>query len=726
MDAQGVVPMTLGSNTAQTREIGELRNHLKWMDEERRKSGRKLTELEQRLAQQGRELTERDQKIQELEWHIANLNERLERVPEADPNAAAHEQRLQDLEWHLSNLSTQLARQPNPEEERARLAEEIGHAVLEVQQRVQADQTQIESRLVAEMAALREAEDRLALQFQVLQETMPSQMRLDERLQPVVGRQDEQTLALGHLGEQITTLQENLDVLSAQLHDRTVTLAAESQTNYASLANRVQEYLDALAEQFETRTAVIEADWQQRLDTVANRVPEVSPEFLSLSETLADYETRTQALEAQIATVASESDANLRALAVESDANLRALAAESDANLRALAAEVQTNLTTLAAGFEQQLPEMAEAVERVPSLAAQVANLEESIAKLGKARELMPLFDRLEQELELRQAEEVRLANLITTQEGRFAPLASALEETRDTSVKMLSRLSEVERIVEENRRSAQDFNDNWKPILTEVSRRVGPLTERLTVLNNSVLKAEASLQSLNSDQSEMRETLATLADQVHRSRTETGRQLEAWQATIDEHKDTIERFTQQWLTLSNQYKEARMAVQNFAHWQKQLEQQKREASEMLRIESNRMQSRWEGFLLEIQEKLKNFELDLSQKWQAFELENEQKWAGARRSEQVWREQLGAVDELIQKLQQDNRNLIWRVQAAQADAIKKWPRLLMEEVEKAVELNPNRRLSPSGAAPRGDMSVIDAIEQGLITIDYSDDAANDR
>ena len=61
---------------------------------------------------------------------------------------------------------------------------------------------------------------------------------------------------------------------------------------------------------------------------------------------------------------------------------------------------------------------------------------------------------------------------------------------------------------------------------------------------------------------------------------------------------------------------------------------------------------------------------------------------------------------------------------AQADAIKKWPRLLMEEVEKAVELNPNRRLSPSGAAPRTDLSVVDAIEQGLITIDYDDSATD--
>ncbi len=46
----------------------------------------------------------------------------------------------------------------------------------------------------------------------------------------------------------------------------------------------------------------------------------------------------------------------------------------------------------------------------------------------------------------------------------------------------------------------------------------------------------------------------------------------------------------------------------------------------------------------------------------------------------------------------------------------------MEEVEKAVELNPNRRLQPTTpSAGRADMSVTDAIEQGLIKVDYDDD-----
>ena len=718
--------MTLSSSSAQTREIGELRNQLKWMDEERRKSGRKLTELEQRMAQQGRDLAERDRKIQELEWHITNVAERLERVPEEDPKAAAQEQRLQDLEWHLSNLSAQVARQPNPDEERARLAEEVGRSVVDVQQRLQSEQTAVESRLLSQLTELREADEHLVFQLQAMQESLPSQVGLQERLEPVVGRQEAQAQALARVDEQFDALQESVNALSIQLRERTGTLAAEAQSNYAALANRVQEYLDAQAEQFETRTAVIETAWQQRLDAVANRPPETSPEIVLLSAQYEQLEHNLAGVDERVSALVagSQSDLEVRFAPIQSrmaDVEQKAAGSES---LASRLDQIEESVVRLDGAATQADTSHTQLAQSVTQLQGAYAQLEESVTKLGNTRELMALFDRVEQELELRQAEDVRLATLISTQEGRFTPVLTSLEESREGSVKLLARMSDVERVVEETRRSAQDFNDNWKPILTEVSRRVGPLTERVTVLNNSILKAEASLQALNGDQSEMRETLTTLTEETQRSRVETSRQVDAWQATLDEHKDTIERFTQQWLTLSNQYKEARMAVQNFAHWQKQLEQQKREASEMLRIESNRMQSRWDGFLLEIQEKLKNFELELSQKWQAFELENEQRWTGARRSEQVWREELGAVDELIQKLQQDNRNLIWRVQAAQADAIKKWPRLLMEEVEKAVELNPNRRLSSAGATPRPDLSVVDAIEQGLITIDYDDSATD--
>lgn len=703
--------MSLSSNTAQTRELTELRNHLKWLDEERRKSSRKMAELEQRLAQQGRDLAERDQKIQELEWHVSNFSERLERLPEQDPNDAAIEQRLQDLEWHLSNMNAQLNRMPNMDEERARLQDEVSRAITAAQGQIESNQAGLESRLQSEIVSLRHSSD-------------------------LVAQVDEQSRSIQAIDHQFSALQESVGILSAQLRERTNTLAAEAQANYSSLAEDMQEHLENNSAENQARIDAIATGTQERIDALSSTTQErMDAIAVSLQER---FDTVIAELESgineKLAPRTDESLPEIQRITAdltqqneginERIVSLSARLEELQQQLNASATEGQTRLATVATEWESRFASQSGIDDRLDPFVARLDELEEQLGKLGHVREIMPLLDRLERELELRQAEEVRLSNLIGTQENRFAPLAASLEELTAANSALLSRLSDSERLIEELRANVQDFNENWKPVVTGVDRRLTPLAERMTVLSNNVMKAEAGVQSLTGDQSELREMVVNLIDDENRRQSDMNRQLEAWQVTLDENKDTIERFTQQWITLSNQYKEARMAVQNFAHWQKQLEQQKREASEMLRVESNRMQSRWDGFMMEIQEKLKNFELELSQKWQAFEIENEHKWSAARRNEQLRHEEIAAVDELIQKLQQDNRNLIWRVQAAQADAIKKWPRLLMEEVEKAVELNPNRRLSPA-TQPRSDMSVVDAIEQGLITIDYNDDPGVD-
>ncbi len=657
--------MSLSSNTAQTRELTELRNHLKWLDEERRKSSRKMAELEQRIAQQGRELADREQKIQELEWHVNNFSERFERLPDLDANAAGTEQRLQDLEWHLSNMNAQLQRLPNMDEERARwqqeiarlqeertrLREETDQTIKSIEERVESRHVLLESRLLSDMSSTFGVEEQ-------------------ERL---VAVQAEQAEAIQRMEQRYASIEESISRVAAESQAGIGSLASESQANIGMLAASLQEHIENMVAQNQTRMSALEEEWGVKLrESLASQPEDLALEFSRLDAQLADLAQAQQQLTLQV----------------------------------------------------EQLGLQNELVDgRFEPITARQNELEESIEKMSFVREIMPLLDRFEQELELRQAEEVRLSNLIGTQESRFQPLANTLEGLTESNEKLLGRISDLERTQEELRPMAQDTTE-LKATVNELNNRIMPLSERLTTLSNSFMKAEAGIQSLTGDQAELRDITTNLTADVRRNQGDVARQMEAWQATLDENKDTIERFTQQWIMLSNQYKEARMAVQNFAHWQKQLEQQKREASEMLRLESNRMQARWDGFLQEVQDKLKNFEIDLNQKWQSFELENEQKWSAARRADQMRHEELAAVDDLIQKLQQDNRNLIWRVQAAQADAIKKWPRLLMEEIEKAVEINPNRRLSAT-AAPRGDMSVVDAIEQGLITIDYNDEIPND-
>lgn len=625
--------MSLSPNTAQTREMTELRNHLKWLDEERRKSSRKMTELEQRLAQQGRELAERDQKITELERYIANFSQRLDSLPDALTEASNVDQRLQDLEWHVANMNTTLSRVPSPDdaqkqrqEDRAYLDEEIARAINATHERAEASQSLLETQLRSEIEAVRSSDS----------------------WQPLASQLERQA-------EEINLLKAALPELSDRLRETTGNLVIDFQTlrdAFSEHSERLQETSDNLAADFQSNMNTLAQNVQNHVD---ERIGEITRQQHTWDSRLLQLEQGTDA------------------------------PGERWAELDKLDQELQAQI-----------------------------------------RDVMSAVNRFEQELELRQAEELRVSNLLTVQEERFAPLSSTIEDLSVTNMALNNRLIDAERTIQELAAQAREVNDSLKPSLSDVNHRLALFSEKLTNLTNSATKTEVGLQAISGDHMEFREMSVSATDELQQRQNEIVRQMESWRLTMDENKDTVERFTQQWSTLSNQYKEARMAVQNFAHWQKQLEQQKREASELLRLESNRMQAKWDGYLLEVQEKLKSFELEFGQKWQAFEMENEQKWSAARRSEKLWREEISAVDDLIQKLQQDNRNLIWRVQNAQADAIKKWPRLLMEEVEKAVEINPSRRLTSVTAPPSGEMSVVDAIEQGLITIDYNDDVDIDE
>ena len=125
------------------------------------------------------------------------------------------------------------------------------------------------------------------------------------------------------------------------------------------------------------------------------------------------------------------------------------------------------------------------------------------------------------------------------------------------------------------------------------------------------------------------------------------------------------------------------MAVQTLSQWQDQIDTLQREATEMLRIESRRLQKRWDDFVLDNQKRLKNYEI-----------ESEQLWATANRHEREMREQITAVEESIKKLEQE-KDLLYRIQNAQSDALKLFPRLWADEVQKAIDNDPNRRRQPT-------------------------------
>lgn len=352
--------------------------------------------------------------------------------------------------------------------------------------------------------------------------------------------------------------------------------------------------------------------------------------------------------------------------------------------------------------LEQQLASANAKIARIPQLDVQLAQFKDDIVKMIEqydqrriqsegeldrlrrveqetiARELAEMrkdinpIPLLQSNMELRVAEETRLSNLI----GQLKTSIDAVKSKVDNTD---SRFAFIEEKEKHNSRSIADNQNN----IVEINRKWEHFYSRLDTLNSTVLRFESSIKTISEQNAAIKESTKNWMEQIQLGEYERNQKLETWRRTLEDQTAHIERFNKEWVQFSDQYKEAKMAVQTLSQWQEQIEGQQREASEALRIESIRMQSRWDDFTS-----------NNEQRWRNGDVDREQRWSTLNRHIREVLEQLVIIENTISKIEED-KDLLWRVQTAQADALKQWPRLWMESVEQAIEQNPNRKRQPA-------------------------------
>lgn len=292
--------------------------------------------------------------------------------------------------------------------------------------------------------------------------------------------------------------------------------------------------------------------------------------------------------------------------------------------------------------------------------------------EIADIRKQLPAITRLEQDLELRQAEDARLANLM----GVYQNAQSQLRTQLDSLERSIAFLEEKEKQTNKNLAELQ-------AALPDLRKNYETFQGKIDVINLNYQKLQASVQENAQAQVALRDSIKDWSEQVQIGEHERNQRLGAWQRAMDEHAASLARFTQEWVKFNNQYNESRAAVEQLKALKDALAQQQREASEMVRVETARLESRWDAFSREDSRKWKNFEADF-----------QQRQAVNDRREKQAQEQIQAIHEILEELEHD-RDTLRRIQTAQADAIKKWPLLWLEEVQKAVEQDPNRRRQPT-------------------------------
>lgn len=336
--------------------------------------------------------------------------------------------------------------------------------------------------------------------------------------------------------------------------------------------------------------------------------------------------------------------------------------------------EVDNRITTIREELFEQLEQYDKRRIQAEQESDRLRRIEhESLSReIADTRKELPAIGRLQRDMELRIAEESRLAKLIGLVQAAIDPIRNQVTEWERS-------LAFIEEKEKQNSRNIADIQTQ----LLEISKRWEPINSRIDVLANTLSKSESTRQDVIEAQLEQREIIKKWSEQIQIGEHDRNKQLEKWRYVLDEHKDTMENYAREWLIYSEQYKEAGEALQRLQAWQKQTEQKQREASESLRIELNRIQSRWDGFLLQDEQKWKSAEVDVQQRWEA-----------AMRADKQVDEQILELEEKLLAIA-DDKDAIFRIQQAQADAIKKLPRIWLEEIEKAKAQDPNRRRQPT-------------------------------
>ena len=293
-------------------------------------------------------------------------------------------------------------------------------------------------------------------------------------------------------------------------------------------------------------------------------------------------------------------------------------------------------------------------------------------------KELAPVKS-LQEEMEHRHAEETRLSGLIGGLQSRISKYDGNFEDTT----------REIGFLEESSSANAQSLG-KLEAGSGERIKRIESLEERVDAASYGLTKTQTSIQEVSDAVAELRQSVSKWSENIQTGEYERDQKINNWIRTVDEHQEAMDRYAAEWVKFSEQYKISKMAVQNMEEWQKQMDTRQNEAMELTRVEANRMKTLWDAFVTANEKLRTNFEVD-----------QEQRWSGAQRREKQILEQIYELEQLVEQIQQD-KDTLWRVQSAQADAMKKWPRILLEEVEKAIAHNPETRRQPALVPVRED------------------------
>jgi hypothetical protein len=250
-------------------DLAEVRNLVKWLDEQQRKGRQDVAVLKQQLESQQREMEDLSRRFQEIEHQNASFQAQLARLGQVDKLI----DNLRSEVTHLVEQSDERRIQSEKESDRLRMVEQQAQtrAIAEIR-----DELKPMSRLLEDMERRKAEDERLSAAIGTLQNQIPAiESRIDERVVDVTyleeaQRQDARRIA--ELQQSILEQQKRIDALQSKqtaLDDSVVRTEARVERLEQSDAERKQ-----MAREFVEQGKLADQQRTQQLDRWAARLEE--------------------------------------------------------------------------------------------------------------------------------------------------------------------------------------------------------------------------------------------------------------------------------------------------------------------------------------------------------------------------------------------------------------------------------------------------------------------
>lgn len=235
---------------------------------------------------------------------------------------------------------------------------------------------------------------------------------------------------------------------------------------------------------------------------------------------------------------------------------------------------------------------------------ARMADREILGREIGEVRRELPRISRLEEAIEVRAVEDIRLSELIMGVRNQVGGLAKEIEErTRQIPFLAEQRTSDTKRIAQLQQETVELF------------KRTEALAGRIPVLEETIRRSLAENEKLPPMIEQLREQQLQFTERIRATLVDREQIINRWQETIDDQKALVQQAFERVQSFAQQIEISRRAVTEMQDFKDMILREQSQVSELQRLAEERIRREMDEFREDFEKKRRKAELRQEHLW---------------------------------------------------------------------------------------------------------------